>query len=198
MLNPILNHKFEDFRDFVERGWIVAYPTETTYGLGANPFNKEAVIALNKVKQRSEGKPYLMLVKNLDMLAVYAETEGIERFLDVAWPNAVSFILKAKKRLPEWMIDMHGNACFRISKSQFAKKLFEYIDRPLISTSANPEGFPVASDPYEVAAYFQNYERLAVFPDMYNDVKGRLPSTIIDLTKEPPKVVRKGAFNIVF
>ena len=103
MITPILNHKFEDFRDFVERGWIVAYPTETTYGLGANPFNKEAVIALDKVKQRSEGKPYLMLVKNLDMLAVYAETEAVEKFLDVAWPNAVSFILKAKKRLPEWI-----------------------------------------------------------------------------------------------
>jgi len=195
---PILNHKFEDFRDFIERGWIVAYPTETTYGLGANPFNKDSVVLLDKVKQRSQDKPYLMLVKNIDMLGVYAEIEGVEQFLNVTWPNAVSFVLKAKKRLPEWMIDKNGNACFRISTAQFTKKLFEYIDRPIISTSANPEGFPVATDPYEVAAYFQNYDRLAVFPDMYNDVKGRTPSTIIDLTQTPPKVVRKGAFNIVF
>jgi len=195
---PILNHKFEDFRDFLERGWVIAYPTETTYGLGANPFNKEAVEHLNKVKQRSEGKPYLMLVKNIDMLAVYAEIEGQEQLLTLAWPNAVSFVLKAKKRLPEWMIDKDGNACFRISKAQFVKKLFEYIDRPVISTSANPEGFPVAIDPYEVAGYFQNQERFAVFPDLYNDVKGRTHSTIIDLTKVPPKVIRKGAFNIVF
>ena len=195
---PILYHKFEEFRDLIERGWIVAYPTETTYGLGANPFNKDSVVMLNKVKQRSEDKPYLMLVKNIDMLGVYAEIEGLEQFLNVAWPHAVSFIIKAKARLPEWMIDKKGNACFRISTSQFTKKLFEYIDRPIISTSANPEGFPVATDPYEVAAYFQNSERIAVFPDLYNDVKGSTPSTIIDLTKTPPKVVRKGAFNIVF
>ena len=194
----ILHHKFEEFRDCVERGWIVAYPTETTYGLGANPFNKDAVESLDKVKKRSEGKPYLMLVKNIDMLGVYAEIEGLEDIINVTWPNAVSFVLKAKKRLPEWMIDKQGNACFRISKAQFAQKLFEYIDRPLISTSANPEGFPVATDPYEVAAYFQNYDRMAVFPDLYGDVKGSIPSTIIDLTKGLPKVLRKGAFNIVF
>jgi len=195
---PILYHKFEDFRDLIERGWIVAYPTETTYGLGANPFNKDSVVMLDKVKQRSADKPYLMLVKNIDMLGVYAEIEGLEHLLNITWPNAVSFVLKAKKRLPEWMIDKKGTACFRISQSKFTKKLFEYIDRPIISTSANPEGFTVAMDPYEVAAYFQNHERIAVFPDIYSDVKGRIPSTIIDLTRTPPKVVRQGAFNIVF
>lgn len=195
---PIISKNMEEFRDYVERGWVVAYPTETTYGLGVNPFNKEAVDLLDKIKKRSGGKPYLMLVKNLDTLRAYAEIDGLEDFLSKTWPNAVSFVLKAKKRLPEFMIDKEGNACFRISTAKFAKELFEYLDRPIISTSANPEGFPVAKNPFEVAGYFQNYERLAVFPDVYGDVKGSMPSTIIDLTKTPPKLVRKGAFNIVF
>lgn len=195
---PSVTKKFEDFRDSLERGWVVGYPTETTYGLGANPFNKDAVTALTKIKKRTSGKTFLMLVKNLDMLSLYAETEDKESFLNVAWPNAVSVVLKAKKKLPEWMVDKDGNACFRISSAKFVQELFEYFDRPIVSTSANPEGFPIAQNMNEVLAYFQNDERLLVFPDIYSDVKGSIPSTIIDLTKKPPKVLRKGAFNVVF
>ena len=96
------------------------------------------------------------------------------------------------------MIDKDGNACFRISSAKFVQEFFEYFDRPIVSTSANPEGFPIAQNMSEVLAYFQNEERLIVFPDIYDDVKGSTPSTIIDLTKKPPKVLRKGAFNVVF
>ncbi|HOW17108.1 MAG TPA: L-threonylcarbamoyladenylate synthase [bacterium] len=194
----ILKH-FEEFRDTLERGWVVAYPTETTYGLGVNPFNKDAVSLLDKVKNRSKGKPYLMLVKDMEMLETYAEmSTRVRELMSVLWPGPVSVVLKAKPKLPEWMIEKNGNACFRVSSSKFAEKVFEYIDRPIVSTSANPEGFPIAKDISEVVSYFQSQEQLSVFPDIYEDVKGRLPSTIVDLTLDKPKVLRKGAFNIVF
>ena len=194
----IIKH-LEECRDTLERGWVLAYPTETTYGLGVNPFNQDAVALLDSVKKRSKGKPYLMLVKNIDMLNQYAQVEeSSKKILEMLWPGPASFVLKAKDKLPAWMIDKDGNACFRVSSSKFTAKLFEYIDRPIVSTSANPESFPIAKDINEVFAYFQLEERIAVFPDLYEDVKGSIPSTIIDLTKKTPKVIRKGAIKIVF
>lgn len=196
---PVLAKRIEDCRDYLERGWILAYPTETTYGLGVNPFNKDAVDSLSKVKRRSDNKNYIILVKSLDMLHVYAEvSDEVRSFLEKNLSKPVSVILKAKKKLPEWMIDNNGNACFRIAGGEFVKKLFEYYDRPLISTSANPEGYPIAKDAQEIFAYFQSQERLAVAQDMFQDVKGDVPSTIIDFTKNPPAVVRKGSFRVVF
>ncbi len=196
---PSIIKKFEECRDMIEKGWILAYPTETTYGLGVNPFNQEAVSFLNTVKKRSMGKPYLMLVKDINMLEHYAELDKhVLGLMETLWPGPVSVVLKAKNKLPEWMADKHGHACFRVSSSKFASKLFEYIDRPIVSTSANPETFPIAKTMEEVIAYFQSQERMAVMPDLFEDAKGSLPSTIIDLTKQPPKILRKGAFNIVF
>jgi L-threonylcarbamoyladenylate synthase len=196
---PILAQKIEECRDYLERGWILAYPTETTYGLGVNPFNKDAVDNLSKMKKRSDNKNYIMLVKSIDMLNVYAElSDNVRDFLMNNQGKAVSVILTAKKKLPEWLIDQNGNACFRIANGEFVKKLFEYYDRPLISTSANPEGYPIAKDAEEVMAYFQSQERLAVAQDVYLDVQGDVPSTIIDFTQNPPVVVRKGSFKVVF
>lgn len=196
---PVFTKTIEECRDYLERGWVLAYPTETTYGLGVNPLNKDAILYLDTIKKRSEHKNYLMLVKNLDMLSVYAElTEDVRDFIVANSIHTFSMVLKAKKRLSEWLVDKDGNAGFRIAKGEFVKTLFEYYDRPLISTSANPESYPIAKDAEEVFAYFQNYDRIAVVQDTYNDVKGVVPSTIIDFTKNPPVVLRKGEFKVVF
>lgn len=196
---PVFTKTIEECRDYLERGWVLAYPTETTYGLGVNPLNKDAILYLDTIKKRSEHKNYLMLVKNLDMLSVYAElTEDVRDFIVANSIHTFSMVLKAKKRLSEWLVDKDGNAGFRIAKGEFVKTLFEYYDRPLISTSANPESYPIAKDAEEVFAYFQNYDRIAVVQDTYQDVKGVSPSTIIDFTKNPPIVLRKGEFKVVF
>ena len=196
---PILTNKIDECRDYLERGWVLAYPTETTYGLGVNPLNKEAVELLDNVKKRNNSKQYLMLVKSIDMLSVYAElSDEVREFLESVHPSPVSVVLKAKKKLPEWLLSPSGTVCFRIAIGKFVKQLFEYYDRPLISTSANPEGLPIAKDSQEVLAYFQNCERLAVVPDLFDDVKGDIPSTIIDFTGREPVVLRQGSFKVAF
>ena len=196
---PVFINKVEECRDYLERGWVLAYPTDTTYGLGVNPLNKEAVELLDKIKKRNHAKQYLMLVKSIDMLSVYAElSDDVREFLESVHPSSVSVVLKAKKKLPEWLLNSEGTACFRIGIGKFVKQLFEYYDRPLISTSANPEGLPIATGAEEVLAYFQNYDRLAIAPDLFGDVKGDIPSTIIDFTGKDPIVIRQGSFKIAF
>jgi L-threonylcarbamoyladenylate synthase len=196
---PVFVKNVEECRDYLERGWILAYPTETTYGLGVNPLNKEAVELLDKVKKRNRSKQYLMLVKSIDMLSVYAElSDDVKEFLESVYPSSVSVVLKAKKKLPEWLLNEDGTVCFRIAIGKFVKQLFEYYDRPLISTSANPESLPIAKGAEEVLAYFQNCDRLAIAPDLFDDIKGDIPSTIIDFTKPQPVVIRQGSFKVAF
>ena len=195
---PNIIKSYEECRDSLAKGWIIAYPTETLFGLGVNPLNEDAVNNLNKIKNRSPKSSYILLMKDLEMVSKYADIKGKEEFLNMVWPGPVSLVLKANNKLPKWIIDNKGNACFRVSSSKFVNELFEYIDRPLISTSANPGNLPPAKNVLEISSYFQNQERFAIHPDKYNEVQVGVSSTIINLTSTPPRVVRKGAFSIVF
>jgi len=193
-----ISDKLTDFRDNFYKGFVLAHPTETVYGFAVNSFNKDAISLLNSLK-KGRTKSYILLIKDLDMLEKYAFTNTYKNFIKSLWPAPVSIVLKAKEQLPAWLKDEKGNACFRISSSKFVSELFDkFIDIPIISTSANPHGYPVAKDPLGIASYFPNEDRLTIFPDIYNDLNKNIPSTILDLSSEKPKVLRKGAINIVF
>lgn len=197
-MNKIIK-KFEEMRDFLSKGYIVAYPTESTYGIGVDPFNSDAVDLIKTIKPRDTDKSFIILIKDFDMLRRVAETnnDGIN-FLEKIWPGPVSVILKAKKSFPDYAKDAKGNVCLRLSPAKFMKEFYEYYDRPIISTSANPSGYPPAKDEIEVLAYFNSEEKIRVFADIYKDVGKFKPSTIIDLSGDEPKVLRQGSFHISF
>lgn len=193
-----ISNKIVDFRDSFYKGYVLAHPTETVYGLAVNPFNKDAIELLNNLKNRKK-MHYILLVKDFNMLLKYAELGKYENFIKSLWPAPVSIVLKTKADLPEWLKDEKQNACFRISSAKFVKELFDkFIDTPIISTSANPSGYPVAKDVLELAALFPNEEKLTIFPDLYNDLNENTSSTILDLSIDEPKIIRKGLMKIVF
>jgi len=193
-----ISDKLNVFRDNFYKGYVLAHPTDTVYGLAVNSFNKDAISLLNSLK-KTKTKSYILLIKDFNMLEKYAEINNYENFIKSLWPAPVSLVLKAKELLPAWLKDEKGNTCFRISSSKFVQELFDkFIDVPIISTSANPHKYPVAKDPLEIASYFPNEERITIFPDIYNDLNKNIPSTILDLSTDKPKVLRKGAINIVF
>jgi L-threonylcarbamoyladenylate synthase len=197
-VNKIIK-KFEEMRDFLSKGYVVAYPTESTYGLGADPYNSESVDLLKKIKHRDGDKAFIVLIKDFDMLKRVAETNNdITNFLEKIWPGPVSVILKAKKTFPDCAKDAKGNLCLRLSPARFVKEFYEYYDRPVISTSANPSGYPAAMDELEVLSYFRTEEKIRVAADIYKDVGKFKPSTIIDISGNEPKILRQGSFHISF
>jgi L-threonylcarbamoyladenylate synthase len=198
-MSYIVGKNIKDFAEYLEQDNVIAYPTETIYGLAVNAFKKESVNYLAKLKGRNDSKAYILLVKDMKMLSNYAEANNEDfEFIKSIWPAPVSFILRAKPTLPDWLKDEKGKTCFRMSSSKFVQEVFNYYDRPIISTSANPTGYVPAEDPWQIAGYFMNEEKLVIYADEHNDLGSGTPSTIIDLTTVKPTVIRKGGFNIVF
>lgn len=197
----IITNDYNELRDYFYKSYVIAYPTDTIYGLGVNAMDENAVNFLYESKNRPKNKNYILLVQNIEMLKKYAlinpkQLQTIEQLT----PYYVTFILKASKQVPQWLMDERGTIAFRIANHPFVSEFFKYISTPLVSTSANISGFPNARDGLEVAAYFNKLENFAIVCDKWSkeEEKSSKSSTIVDISKEPYKVLRTGTINISF
>lgn len=186
----------KDFDSAVERagslfmeGKIFVYPTDTLYGFGANPFNDEAVLRINRIKSREEGKMYILLINNLKNLSNYISIQSEKHwdFLLSVWPNPVSIVLKLNSRTRN--IFGIETAAFRIPNHRFCQKFLDRIQMPLISTSVNRNNKPPLKEFSEIRDEFSG-EVDGIF---YTDKKSYFEaSTLLDLTSEEPVLLREG------
>jgi len=123
-------------------GGVFVYPTDTIYGLGANPFNEEALEKVNEIKGRHEGKNYILLIDSIDTLSKYVELNSEKHldFLQSIWPNPVSVVLKLNKKTCS--IFQTDTAAFRIPNHRFCHKLTAELHMPIDTTSVNKTGSP--------------------------------------------------------
>lgn len=170
-------------------GGVFVYPTDTIYGFGGNPFNEEALLKINEIKGRHEGKNYIMLVDSLDTLSSYVELNSEKHldFLIAIWPNPISCVLKLNKKTSSiWNSD---TAAFRIPNHRFCIKLASELHMPIISTSVNKSGASAIDHPEIIKQEFGT-EVSAIF---YSNKKIlNKASTVIDLTGDEVKLLREG------
>src|SRR3990170_3079771 len=168
--------------DVFKKGGIIAYPTETFYGLGVDPFNETAVKKLFNLKGREADKPISILVKDKKMLAEVAEEIPLsaEKLIKKFWPGPLTIILKAKKSIPITLRAGTGTIAVRISSNTITQKLLEAIDSPITTTSANPSGKKSPVTASEVMNYFKNKVDLILDGGV---LSGKLGSTIVDVTE---------------
>lgn len=179
--------------DRLNEGKVLVCPTDTVYGFVAKIDNKDAMERISQIKEREKGKPFPIFVKDIEMAKELAEiSSSQEKFLDSVWPGKVTAILKSKgKVLKE--LELNGAIAIRIPDHEFLQSL---LTEPLSGTSANLAGEPSISDSKEILNKFEGRE---FKPDVLIDagaLEYSLPSTIIDMTKEPTEVIRKGAIII--
>jgi L-threonylcarbamoyladenylate synthase len=173
---------------------VIIYPTETLYGLGANPFDHEAVERLYAIKGREVDKPIPFLIKDQEMLATLVEKvpplgrELMARY----WPGPLTLIFQAKQGLPAPLRGKDGTIGLRISAHPIARQLVEAMDVPLIATSANPTGEADLTDVGSIAGIFGDQVDLIIDG---GPVPG-IGSTVIDLTASPPRIVRQGQIKV--
>lgn len=176
--------------DVLESGGVIVYPTETLYGVGALLSNKKGLERIFEIKGRPSGKPFPILVRDMGMMEKTVRLNGAARVLAGKFlPGALTMILKENIKLPEEVTSGGGKAAVRISGHSFVAALFEYIDEPLISTSANPSGSGNLTDYEDIRSAFEGEVDLIVNSGNISASKG---STIIDLTLMPPAIVREG------
>lgn len=177
------------------RGCVIGMPTDTLYGLAADPFNLSAVEEIYRVKGRPEARALPILVNGIDQAKLLSR-EIPWTFLRLAqrfWPGALTIVVEASHRLPLKVTANTGNIALRWPRSQVVSRLIEEFDGPLTGTSANISGFPACASAQQVMK--QLGERLPLVLDA-GDTGSALPSTIVELRGENWKVLREGAIPV--
>ncbi|MGQ9499867.1 MAG: L-threonylcarbamoyladenylate synthase [Dissulfurimicrobium sp.] len=188
------------FKDLIMRaistlknGGVIAYPTETSYGLGASIEALGALDRIYEIKKRPADKPLLVIIKDTSWLKwLVADIPDyslplMERF----WPGPLTILFSARPGLPFQLCASTGKIGVRISSHPIATALLDGLDGPITATSANLTGFSSLNSAQEVIA-----QLVSPPPDFILDggpAPGGPPSTIVDVTANPPVIVRHGA-----
>jgi L-threonylcarbamoyladenylate synthase len=174
-------------------GRVIAFPTETFYGLGAAALMPAAVRHIFEVKGRPEDKPLLVLVDSIAMVERLAVEipERARALMTRHWPGALTLVLPARPDVPCGVTA--GSGTVGVSAHPVAQALVRALGQPITAPSANPSGQPPPSTAAEVLAYFPS--GLAIVLDG-GATAGGAPSTVLDVTVDPPRVLRAGAVEV--
>lgn len=141
-------------QEVLANGGIIAYPTETTFGLGCDAFNEEALNRLVKIKQRTENKGFIVLINNfkqLDLLTTPIPKSNLQLAYD-KWPGPYTLVFPCLKTLPKLLTGQYKSIAIRMSSHQVANQLCQNM--PIISTSANISGQAMATNIEQIENIF--------------------------------------------
>ena len=181
--------------EFIRRGGIVAFPTETVYGLGADVFNAAAIAKIFEAKQRPDDNPLIAHVGNLEQIKLLVKeiTPSAKQFIDAFFPAALTLVLPKAENVPLIATANLKTIGVRMPKNELALKFLSNCETPVVAPSANLSGKPSPT----------NWQ--AVFEDLDSRIdcilQGRateigLESTVVDCTADIPLVLRTGAVTL--
>jgi len=179
-------------RRVITEGGVVAFPTESFYGLGVKYDDLLALKKLNILKHRPKDKALPLIIGDRKVLALIVPSTGFiaEKLMKRFWPGPLTLLIPANKDLPEFITAGSGKVAVRIPGSSFALELAGSLDFPVTATSANISGMTPASQPDEVIRYFGDQIDLLVDG---GETPGGKPSTIVDILDSKIEIVRKGS-----
>ncbi len=183
--------------EHLRAGGLIAYPTETVYGFGC-ALRRDALAELARLKAREGAKPFLLLIRKPEDLEGVRWTQSARRLAAAFWPGPLTLALPAEAgAFPPGVLSPAGTVAARVSPHDAVRAILRALPRPITSTSANLPGGAPAIDGDEAAAVVQELE--AVDRVLIVD-GGRLapsaPSTIVDCSREPPRLLRAGALPL--
>ena len=180
--------------DYVKRGQVIGVPTDTFYGLAADPFNLAAVEEIYRVKGRPENRALPILVNSVEQAAQLGR-DVPPNFFKLAksfWPGALTIVVDAAHSLPLKVTANKGRVALRWPKSPVACAIIEHLGGPITGTSANISGFPSCSNAQELTK--QLGDKLPLILDS-GDTGASASSTIVTLDGEGWKIVREGRIS---
>lgn len=180
---------------FLTRGSVIGIPTDTFYGLAADPFNLAAVEEIYRVKGRPEARALPILVNSIEQALLLARGTP-QKFLRLAqafWPGALTLVVNAAHRIPLKVTAGTGRIALRWPKSEIVRLLIEEFDAPVTGTSANISGFPSCASAAQVMK--QLGSRLPLVLDA-GETGATLASTIVELQGDTWKIGREGAIPV--
>lgn len=186
----------------LNNGGIVAYPTETFYGLGVRYDKPESLRRLYEIKKRPLEKAMPLIIGDISQLNLLVDHEWLERMPDevsrlirLYWPGPLTILMPSQSGLSEFLVGDSKKVAIRIPGESFALYLARKIGVPFTSTSANISGMPPAEEARKVIEYFDYSLDLLIDG---GETPGGLPSTIVDVTVEGFRILRKGALSMIY
>jgi L-threonylcarbamoyladenylate synthase len=173
-------------------GSVISLPTDTFYALAADPFNLRAVEQIFQIKGRQDWKPLLLLIDSVDQAETIAQNIP-DSFYEIAeefWPGPLTLILPAANHVPLKITGGTGTVGMRIPNFTLTRLLVQAIDIPIVGTSANLSAHPACASADQVLKQLGGKIELVLDSGKLN---ATAPSTILDLTKEPARIIREGA-----
>ncbi len=176
----------------IEKGGVVSFPTTGLYGLGADAFNPVSVGRIFRMKKRSPDKPLLILVQGVTAVEDLVKTvpPAAARIMQRFWPGRVTLVFEARDSIPRDLTAGTGKIGIRVPGHLAARNLVKAVSGPVTGTSANISGHPgLSRSPTPDSP-------IAAGLDLILDagpLKGGAGSTIVDVTRETPRILREGA-----
>jgi len=177
----------------LRRGGIIAYPTDTYYGIGCDIMNKKAIERIYQLRQRDKKKPFSFICSSLKNISHYAKVtnyayNNMRRLL----PGPYTFVLPGSKLVPKIMLTKRKTAGIRVPDNRICMALVAALGNPIISTSAKDAEGAIFYDASLINEYFDN--RLdAVIDGGY--VPGQ-PSSVVSIIDDAPEVIREGVGDV--
>lgn len=178
--------------DVLRGGGVIVYPTDTFYGLGADSHQVNAVEKIYQLKGRDPSKPISLVIADISMVNdICVDIPPVfENLTRSFWPGPLTLVLRASPRLPRILQSEEGSVGVRLPDFSWLRALISRAGFPLTATSANISGQKEVSQPQKVIETFN--EKVPLIVDG-GETPGGLPSTVVDLTGDKPRIIREGA-----
>jgi L-threonylcarbamoyladenylate synthase len=182
-------------RDVIRTGGIVIVPTETFYGLAADPFNDEAVRRVFSIKSRRINSPLPLIASDRKTVekSLLSPDSRISILMDRFWPGSLTLVLQLAARFAEPILGASGKVGVRVPPDSAARKLAELAGGFITATSANFSGDPPPDDVRKVPAALLS---LVDFVIDLGPTPGGKPSTVIEIDRGVLEVIREGAIPV--
>ncbi|HOV98478.1 MAG TPA: L-threonylcarbamoyladenylate synthase [Bacteroidota bacterium] len=180
--------------DVIRRGGLVAFPTETVYGLGADAMNVEAVQKVFAVKGRPATNPLIVHVASLQAARTFAEEIPLkgEILAEKFWPGPLTLVVRAKATVPRIVTGGLDTVAIRVPNQEFTLRLLERFGGGIVGPSANISGKPSPTLPEHVISDFDGKIDLIIDA---GQTKIGVESTVVDVTVDPPVILRFGGIT---
>lgn len=202
LIMPVLSYNKDNLdeivrqaSDVLNRGGTIAYPTESFYALGVSATDENAVKKLFDLKGRPPEKPLPLIVADTDVLLSVAQSipDQAKILIERYWPGPLTIVFKVREGVSQLLTGGTGSVAVRVPGDSAALYIAKALRLPITATSANPSSLPPAETAEEVISYFG--ERVDLIIDAGKSPGGK-PSTIVDTTTMPLKILRYGSVSL--
>lgn len=179
--------------DILEKGGVIAYPTDTTYGIGCSILNKRGIERIYTIKQREKKKPFSFICSDLSDIARYAKVSNYQyKVMKRLLPGPYTFVLPASGIVPGLLVTKQKTVGIRIPDNRICLSIIRQLGHPIITTSANRSGEEPIGDPAAVDRELGNQLDLIVD----GGILSAAVSSVVSLMDDMPTVLRKGVGDV--